>query len=298
MVLEHKIVSKLQFPVGARNGISDKNLLRQTIKHGIEALLEQHALTQKDITRILASGMITSEFGLVNLPHITAPAGLAQLHETMYETYLPDIADIPFVFVRGVKTDCSSLETADMMRGEETEIMGISREGAGIYVLPGSHSKIIQTDKNGAITEFKTMLTGEMIAAISENTILKDAFQIGKESLREAYLHQGFAYAAERGINDALFKVRILKNLFGKSASETYSFFMGIILCDEIRCILAANPARITIGGKKAIKDAMALLLRAHTSAPVVAIPEKEADVASVVGAIRIFEYPDIMPVT
>ena len=285
------ITRKLHFPVGARNGITDKTLLPQTLRKGIEQLLQETGLAEKDICRVLASGMITSEFGLVNLPHVVAPAGVKVLHANMFETVLPEITRIPFVFIRGVKTDCHDLAHADMMRGEETEIMGLGCDGAGIYILPGSHSKLIRTDAEGAITDFQTMLTGEMIAAISGNTILNGVVQLGDWPIDPAYLEQGYTYAEERGINEALFKVRILKNIFGKSEGQIYNFFMGVILCDEIRSILAATPEKITIAGKKAIKESMAILLRSRTAAPVEVVAEERADTASVFGAIRIFEY-------
>ena len=60
---------------------------------------------------------------------------------------IKEISDIPFVFMRGVKTDDEDIDGFDMMRGEETELMGIKKKKYGecIYVLPGSHSKIIKT---------------------------------------------------------------------------------------------------------------------------------------------------------
>ena len=64
-------------------------------------------------------------YGLVNLPHITVPAGIDELHNSMEKVVLSEISNIPFCFIRGVKTECSNLEDADMMRGEETEVMGI-----------------------------------------------------------------------------------------------------------------------------------------------------------------------------
>ena len=54
--------------------------------------------------RILASGMITSEFGLCLLEHLIAPCGMGELAASMHEVVLEDISKIPFVFARGVKT--------------------------------------------------------------------------------------------------------------------------------------------------------------------------------------------------
>ena len=293
LVQDGEVLRRLHFPVGARNGIADKSLLPNTLRQGIDRLLAESGLMEADICRVLASGMITSEFGLVDLPHVVAPAGIRQLHEAMYEVVLPYITQIPFVFIRGVKTDCRDLPHADMMRGEETEIMGLGCNGAGIYVLPGSHSKLIRTDETGAITEFQTMLTGEMIAALTSGTILSGVVRLGDWPVDEVALEQGYVYAEEKGINEALFKVRILKTLFGKEEGYLYNFFMGVVLCDEVRSILAAEPARIVVVGKKAIREAMVSLLRSHTSVPVETVEEGRADIASALGAIRIFEWAE-----
>lgn len=76
---------------------------------------------------------------LFPLPHLTAPAGIAALHRGMVQTEQRDLADIPFVFFRGVKT------ATDMMRGEETELFGLcaAPDAGSVYVLPGSPAKIV-----------------------------------------------------------------------------------------------------------------------------------------------------------
>ena len=213
LVRDKVVVDTMKFNVGARSGIDNKDLLRNTVRDGIAEILKRNQLTEADIVRILASGMITSEFGLVELPHTVTPAGMAELHSVMHEVVLEDIAAVPFVFLRGVKTSMGHLECADMMRGEETELMGVFRE-EGVYILPGSHSKIIKTDAQGRIVDFTTMLTGEMFAALSQGTILKDAVVLSDFAIQKESLMQGYQYAQKNGMNEALFKVRILKNIF------------------------------------------------------------------------------------
>jgi 2-dehydro-3-deoxygalactonokinase len=235
--------------------------------------------------------MITSEFGLLELPHIAAPAGLRELHDAMYEITLPDISPIPFVFIRGVVTGGSDYADTDMMRGEETELMGLQHDGAGVYVLPGSHSKIVQTDEHGRITSFRTMLTGEMIAALSAHTILKDAVVLNAQPADRDFLLEGFRYAREHGLNDALFKVRILKNRMRRTPAEVTGFYLGAVLCDEICCILNQHPAQIILAGKKELREPMQTLLETHVPGIVVSVPDDIAGCASALGAVRIFEY-------
>lgn len=289
LVENGKIIDTLHFNVGARFSIENKNLLKETVKKGIEEILEKNGKREEGITKILASGMITSEYGLVNLPHITIPAGIGELNASMYETVLSDISKIPFVFIRGVRTDCEALEHSDMMRGEETELMGVYK-GKGFYVFPGSHSKIIKVDSNGKIVDFKTNLTGEMISALSQNTILKNSVNLKNDRVNKEYLIKGFEYSQKFGINEALFKVRILGNLFNKSSVQLYSFYMGVVLSDEIVSILKENPERIVIGGKKQIKIPMEILLNEFSHSEVILVSDLDVNSSSVLGAIKIYE--------
>lgn len=293
LIRDNNITDTVKYSVGAGKGIENKNLLRDTIKVGIAEILEKNNMQSSDIKRILASGMLTSEFGIYKLDHVKAPVGIKELHKAMAETVISDISDIPFVLMRGVKTDCTTFEGADMMRGEETELMGIMEDSCkeSVYILPGSHSKIINTDKYGRITDFSTMLTGEMIAALSNNTILKDAVDIKNAVLDNEYLLKGFEYCKENGINKAAFKVRVLKNMFSCSADEVYSFFMGVVLCGEISEIIKYPPKSVVIGGKRQIKKAMYEILKCNISGEVICVSDEKADQAAAVGMVKIFEF-------
>ena len=94
--------------------------------------------------------MITSDGGLCEIPHIPAPAGLKELHNAIAVWHIPEICDIPFAFIPGVKAVSVALENADFMRGEETEFMGLDIDISGsLVLLPGSHSKCISVSKDG-----------------------------------------------------------------------------------------------------------------------------------------------------
>ncbi len=290
LVVDKKVIDKVFIPFGAKASIGNREKLRVAIKDAIFELLKKHKIQNSDIAKILASGMITSEHGLMEIQHIKTPAGLSELHNAMREVVLEDISNIPFVFISGVKTDAESLCNIDIMRGEETEIFGIAGGDDGVYVLPGSHSKIV-TISNGQITDFKTMLTGEMIATLLEGTILKGSFDLNAVSLDNEYLFKGYDYCREHGINDALFKVRVLKNLLKATENELYSFYMGVILYNEVNYIISIPAKRIVVGGKKSLKDILTSLLERYSSTEVIALDECVATNATTNGVIEIFEY-------
>ena len=292
LVRDGKIEKTIKKSIGARVGIENKEILKSEIKKAVNEITKDQA---DRIDRILASGMITSEFGLYDLPLILAPAGIEHLHNGMKETVLPEITNIPFAFIPGVKISDGSLENTDIMRGEETEIIGLTEnlQSGCMYILPGSHSKLIETDDRGRIISFVTALTGEMIFTLSQNTILKDAVDLSQTEIDEEYLIKGYEYCEEKEINFALFKTRILKNIFLCTDREIYSFFLGVVLRGEIKEIIKSKAQKIVIGGKAQIKNATAILLRSLCGKETVCVCDERVNTAPSLGAIKIYEYTD-----
>ncbi len=291
LICNNAILATKKMSIGV--GKKDIVALKNAIKTAIAEILSENSLGEKEIKRILASGMITSEYGLCNLPHITAPAGIEELHNEMYETVIEDVSKFPFVFIRGVKTGCSDFERADMMRGEETELMGMLetyREGC-LYVLPGSHSKHISVDSNGCIVAWRTMMTGELFAAVMQNTILRDTTNFEHNEIHEADLLNGFFYTKNRGFNEALFKTRILKTMFNGTQDQCYSFLLGCVLCDEVESILQANEKVVVLGGQKQFRIALAILLKKVSDKKIVVLSDSEVECSTSSGAIQIFEF-------
>ena len=293
LICDGQLLDTVRIPLGARAGIDGTQALKDALREAISDLLHEHSLTESDVCRVLASGMITSEFGLCALPHLQAPVGIAELHASMHDATFAEITSIPFTFIRGVKMLGDTLDSTDMMRGEETELMGLvsSSDGECLYILPGSHSKLVETDRNGRIVRFSTMLTGEMIAALSSGTILRDAVDLSVTALCEEKLLEGCHYATKHGINEALFKVRILKNLFSATAVECYSFFLGAILSAEVDAIAKSPIQTIVIGGKAQLKRATALLLQAMTAKKIISLSDEEVEASVTRGMLRIYEF-------
>lgn len=287
---DRSIKQTVKLNIGAGSG--DTEALKSAVASAIKNILNENSLHETDIVRILASGMITSEYGLCALPHISLPAGPKELHDSIFTTVISDISSIPFSFIRGVKKQSDDLNGSDVMRGEETELMGLlnqTDEGC-LYVLPGSHSKHISIDANGRIVDFKTMLSGELFAAVICHTILKHSADFEHNAVIEKQLENGFSYTAEYGINESLFKGRILKNTFGASHNECYSFLMGCILCDEIRSIIRSKEKTVVIGGQKQFRKALCLLLERFSDKNVICLSDNDVESSTSNGAVKIFE--------
>ena len=162
----------------------NRTTLQRGVQDTIDAALQKAGFGMGQVDLVLASGMITSNVGLHEVPHLMAPAGLRDLAAGMVQASIPEVCAQPIWFVPGVRNPVDNLglhniESMDMMRGEEVETMGlVSRLGItepAVIVLPGSHSKFVHLDANQRITGCVTTLAGELLHVITHNTILADA---------------------------------------------------------------------------------------------------------------------------
>lgn len=229
----------------------------------LDALLCDAGASAEAVSLIAVSGMAGSEIGLCDVPHTTLPVDAYELARRTARVAIPEISPIPFLFVPGVKI-AGGDGLVDMMRGEETEIAGILTlcpdAKDSLIVLPGTHNKFVRVDAQGQVTDFCTAMSGELIATISANTILRDALSFDF-TLDEAALLRGAAYAAREGLGAALFSIRVAsKN--GKGKDYLTSFLFGAILSDDAAQIRRrARGARIFVGGRASLRRALTLLL-------------------------------------
>tara|TARA_B110000444_G_scaffold220232_1_gene220885 strand:- start:276 stop:1190 length:915 start_codon:yes stop_codon:yes gene_type:complete len=215
---------------------------------------------------VIASGMITSRNGWLETPYIDTPVGATELAAALVplQTASGHIVN----FVTGATTDHDG--APDVMRGEETQIIGACSLGAenGVFVMPGTHSKWI-TVENNRIQDFSTCMTGEVFGALKKHTIL-GAFMIDGP-FNEAGFSMGVTagLASGSGLLYDLFNVRTLP-LFGKITPDMVEDYLsGMLIGAEIGAAdTAANAELITIVGRDDLTDRyeMALTIAGHQS--------------------------------
>ena len=291
LVRRGEITDMLKLRVGVRTNLDGSDYLKREVKQGIASILERNGLSFGDVGAIVASGMITSENGLLEVPHIPAPAGARELADAMKQAFLPEICPIPFLFVPGIRTAGARPLDTDVIRGEETECIGLMELAgfhSGLLLLPGSHSKAISL-REGWIEGFSTFLSGEMFSALRENTILKASVSLEGTEPVEEYLRLGYEYCEREGVNKSLFKVRVLARFLHAAADRVYSFFSGVLLHDEIRSLLRRSCGSIYIGGQSSLKRMMKMLLEAYSDRPLTVIGDEMCEKAPSAGAAVIF---------
>ena len=67
LVVNGNIVDTVKYNVGVGKSIENKNILKSTIKDGIDKILRKNNMQSSEILRILASGMLTTEYGIYTL---------------------------------------------------------------------------------------------------------------------------------------------------------------------------------------------------------------------------------------
>jgi len=206
-------------------------------KTGFEAVLARNIASWRHAHTALpvyAAGMITSRNGWIETPYVEAPAGADALAAAVKWLRLADGGVIGFI--PGL-TDKSVKPFPDVMRGEETQLVGFGLGQEMTVVLPGTHSKWARIEK-GRIARFRTFVTGEIFALLSRHSFIAQLSKPQPVPNWSAFTH-GLEVAGDRtqacGLLSHLFSVRT-GWLAGKLAPpETSDYLSGLVVGMEFR---------------------------------------------------------------
>lgn len=267
--------------VGVRNTAIDGNnsRLKEAVKSCLDTLLEKNNATYDDVEKIIASGMITSNVGLVEVPHLVVPVSAEDLAAGIKDIVVEDVCPLPISFIPGVKNSGGEInrenfEQMDIMRGEEVESVaildGYEKGSAYILVLPGSHTKFVAVDKNGKITGCLTSITGELLNSITNDTIIADAVgrqYVSDETYDKEMILLGYNTAAKCGIGRACFSARILNQFSEKDKSKIANYILGACLQSDVAAIRNSSALQadaettVVVGGKNPFRQAISDIL-------------------------------------
>jgi len=219
-------------------------------------------------------GMGGSEYGIYETDRISMPIDANTLAANLNEVRIDALWKSPIYIVPGVFYQ--NERKKEIMRGEETETVGFIAQGNRdcVLILPGSHCKNVRI-RNGQAVDFCSTLSGEMLQALAENTILKASVRLDAE-INKAYLIKGAECTKKNGINAALLCVRTME-CEGYKTDELTSFFIGAVLYNDIIYNLrfAENDA-IYVGGKASLKTIYAFMLEFYGENRIVEIKDGE----------------------
>lgn len=284
--------------VGARDTAADGN------NHKLKAALA-HLLTEAQAIgtpqAVVCSGMITSNLGLLEVPHLLAPCSPQDTARGIVHHDFPEIAAIPFYFIPGIKTQpqaltLATLEQADLLRGEETEALGLREllqlSGPTLLLHYGSHHKALWLDAQGYVVGSQTSITGELLVALMGHTVLKGSVE-PLETLEPdlEFFQAGLEAARQHGLGRAAFLVRVGEHLAGYSKTQMTSYLLGVLSSLDLSLLLPAQTqqAAIVLYGSGHFPAVMkAWLVQQGIAARL--IDPQTAELSAVVGAVRLLE--------
>ncbi|ESR24144.1 2-dehydro-3-deoxygalactonokinase [Lutibaculum baratangense] len=219
---------------------------------------------------VLMSGMVGSRSGWVEAPYLDVAGrgvGLAEVAEALLD--VSEAVGRTAFLVPGLK----SHDPADVMRGEETQVMGLGlRDGTAL--LPGTHSKWVRI-AGGRIVSFRTAMTGEVFAALSRHTILADTIaEPGDEAEAQAGFDAGLeaARALDRpgALLNRLFAIRASVLLGDMPAGRSPEYLSGLLVGAEVAA--EGTDAPVTVVASPALTSRYTRALDAfgvpHEAAP------------------------------
>jgi 2-dehydro-3-deoxygalactonokinase len=198
-------------------------------KSSLMELLDTLQLEEADV---IMSGMVGSRNGWEEVSYLSVDHPILELPRAMREID----SGIPKIRCRIVPGYhfINRHGLPDVMRGEETQVLGALRMGAeddGWFVLPGTHSKWVAIE-DGMITELMTFMTGEMYSMLTKQGTLSNLMQ--EQSDAPEAFRAGMAAARNGGFTHMAFACRALVVTGAMPAAHAASFLSGLLIGAEL----------------------------------------------------------------
>jgi 2-dehydro-3-deoxygalactonokinase len=182
---------------------------------------------------LLMAGMIGSNKGWVEAPYVPCPAGIEELGHGLAWAGERE-AIVPGVSYLGEGR-------ADVMRGEEVQLLGAVAEGLVprdcLVCHPGTHNKWARV-AGGQIRDFRTVMTGELFSLLKQYSILADL--LSAEAEPDQAFAEGVGHAlANADLPSELFAVRARVLLGQAPREQAASYTSGLLVGSDVRIGLA-----------------------------------------------------------
>lgn len=191
---------------------------------------------------VVVCGMAGARQGWLEAPYLEAPTELRRLGEGAVHPAMPD-GWLSVSILPGV---CQRQGGEDVMRGEETQLLGLATLSpgySGLVCMPGTHSKWASLDGT-RIERFSTAMTGEMFDLLKTHSVLRHSLG---GTLDGPGREDGFKAGAADGLDNPagllgqLFRVRASALLSGRQPDWCAGYLSGLLIGSEI----AANRNQI-----------------------------------------------------
>ncbi len=271
---QETIVAREEYKIGAGDAAhpEENEELESMVGRVICNMQQTHGCR---IEEIYASGMITSNIGICEVPYVKAPADVSDLARGMMMKQINTQDGWKTVcFVPGISFSNKDGYVMDVMRGEEVEIIGGLKQynmtGNVMFVHFGSHNKMIYCQEQ-KICESVTTISGELVWAVLNETILRSsALACEDESqMDDDFIRLGYQNACRVGLSRALFMARILHTQEGAGGRQITSYIYGALTCEDIKAfseLLKKKADHFILYGRSCFIRAFSVCLKLYDS--------------------------------
>lgn len=215
-----------------------------------------------DYPPIILSGMASSSIGIKELAYAPLPFELENPNLNTEMVEATDRFPYDLYLVSGL---CSS---EDVMRGEETELLGLHSTlniTDGLFLLVGTHSKHMVVEDR-AVIGFKTYMTGEIFDIISSQSILSTSVAADMDSTAAPGrdFKKGVEEAQQKNLLHSLFGIRardLIRDTSDKGSN--YDFLSGLLIGTELKEINPPKQDQIILWGNSQLQRYYAAALDA-----------------------------------
>ena len=230
----------------------------------------------------LACGMVGARQGWIEAAYQPVPCKPAESGLTRAPTEDPRL---DMLILPGL----SQVAPPDVMRGEETQILGIlaaNPDFDGVIALPGTHTKWAHISA-GEVVSFQTAMTGELFALLAEKSVLRHSVGPGDPD-RDAF-DGAIAETLSRPerLAQSLFGIRAAGLLSDQADSVARGRLSGLLIGAELA---ATRPywlgREIVIAGAPALSALYARALKAQG----VSVTVENGDTLTLRGLCRAYD--------
>jgi 2-dehydro-3-deoxygalactonokinase len=174
--------------------------------------------------------------GWLEAPYLDAPANLRALAQGAVTPDMPGEQFAPAILPGVCQRDIGA---EDVMRGEETQLLGLSAlvpGFSGLVIMPGTHSKWAILEGT-TLRRFSSAMTGELFDILRTHSVLRHSLagELEGEDRDRGY-DAGLSLGLERPerLTATLFKVRAGALLSDRSPAWCAGFLSGLLIGAEI----------------------------------------------------------------
>lgn len=234
---------------------------------------------------VIAAGMVGSRQGWHEVPYLEVPIAVDRIGASLSTLRSRDgqlIHIVPGLIQNSL--------LPNVMRGEETQVIGVlntrdaESDTPGQHVLiglPGTHSKWVQIHRSktqNQVAHFDTFMTGEVYAALCGHTILGRSMQAsGNDSDTDA-AQRAFergalvaqTAASHAGVLSTIFSTRTLGLTGVLDGAGQREYLSGLLIGHEIAALQTVlrdqgrRPSQVLLVGEAGLCERYAQVLRAY----------------------------------